>query len=46
MSSTADAVEDSKSAEVESLAVVWEVRESYISSSLSSSSPEIDSGGM
>ena len=45
MSSTTDAVEVSKSAEVESLAVVWEVRKSvYISFSLPSSSPDMDSG--
>ena len=45
MSSTADTVEVSKSAGVESLAVVWEVRESmYISSSLLSSSHDMGSG--
>ena len=41
LASTADAVKVSKSAEVELLAVVWELRES--SSSLSSS-PHMDSG--
>ena len=45
LASTADAVEVSKSAEVELLAVVWEVRESvYISSPSLSSSPQGDSG--
>ena len=45
MSSTADAVEVSMSAGVESLAVVWEVRESmYISSSPVSPSPDRASG--
>ena len=45
MPSTADVVECSNSAGIESLAVVWEVRESeYTSSSPLSSSPHIGSG--
>ena len=36
---------DNMSAEVDLLAVVWEVRESKAFSPLLSSSPEIDSGG-
>ena len=45
ISSTADAVEVRKSAVVEPLTVVWDVKESvYISSSLLSSSPDMGSG--
>ena len=45
LASTADAVDVSKSAEVELLAVVLEVRESvYVFSPLLSSSPDMDSG--
>ena len=45
LASTANAVEVSKAADVELLAVVWEIRESvYVSSPSLSLSPDMDSG--